>query len=533
MIINQSTNKKYLALKLIILCVLIFMGCEEENEDTLLPPVTITYPQDNLRVSQIVLVTCSLNDDGNTQDISFCELMVDNQGVGIIDTTEPYTFEWNTTTYPYNSSHELIIRVNYKNDIISDSDPVIVIVDNSNSFPTQIKLYPIIYYDGIFNLLWTRSPDEDFLLYEIRESTNENMYNDTIVFTTDDKNDTTFSVSGIMYDNEKRYYTVTVTDIFGFSTSSAIMVGSSLPKIVYSSQYTGINLMDIDGDNNILLNSSIRGSFPQFSPDGRSIVFQATIENMCSDIFLMDIGGWDCVRITYNDGFYSYQLPKFSPDGTTILFESSPLNIIYQINVDGTDLRSLTDRYTTGQDRNPQFSPDGSKIVWESSVNPNSWDIFIMNSDGTNKTNLTNDPYHSTSPSFSPNGSKIIYSSQGEVYLMNSNGSNKIQLTNTAGSNYRPQFSPDGTKIVFSSTMDGVDTEIYIMDIDGGNQTRLTNTNANDRYAHFSSNGSLITFRSLRDGNKEIYIMDINGENQRNLTNSPGDDSSPRFQPIF
>jgi TolB protein len=74
-------------------------------------------------------------------------------------------------------------------------------------------------------------------------------------------------------------------------------------------------------------------------------------------------------------------------------------------------------------------------------------------------------------------GDRIVYSSQQgsrfDIWIMNSDGSEKMSLTRNCGDNENPSFSPDGRHIVFSSTRDG-GKNIYVMDIDGSNQKRLT-----------------------------------------------------------
>ena len=119
---------------------------------------------------------------------------------------------------------------------------------------------------------------------------------------------------------------------------------------------------------------------------------------------------------------------------------------------------------------------------------------------------------------------------QYQVYTMDSNGSNPVNLTHDSSNYLHPRFSPDGTKIVFySSSYEGDD--IFIIDSDGNNLTNLTKTIANDNYPQFSPDGSKIVFTSDRDGNREVYIMDIDGNNQLRLTNNSLLDHAPQFSP--
>jgi TolB protein len=57
---------------------------------------------------------------------------------------------------------------------------------------------------------------------------------------------------------------------------------------------------------------------------------------------------------------------------------------------------------------------------------------------------------------------------------MNADGSNQTNLTNDPAPDTDPTWSPDGTKIAFISTRNG-NQDIYVMNADGSNQTNLTN----------------------------------------------------------
>src|SRR5919199_618766 len=62
-----------------------------------------------------------------------------------------------------------------------------------------------------------------------------------------------------------------------------------------------------------------------------------------------------------------------------------------------------------------------------------------------------------------------------EIFVMDPNGSNPTNLTNdTTKCDESPTFSPDGSKIAFNTNPDGNGAEIYVMDANGSNRTRLT-----------------------------------------------------------
>ena len=173
------------------------------------------------------------------------------------------------------------------------------------------------------------------------------------------------------------------------------------------------------------------------------------------------------------------------------------------------------------------------KIAFTSNRDGN-WEIYVMDSDGSNQTRLTNTPASDLFQSFSRDGSKIVFTSirdgNQEIYVMNPDGSNQTRLTNHPAEDYFPTFSPDGSKIVFNSNRDG-NLELYSMNLDGSNQTRITNNAAVDAHPSFNGDGSKIVFESDRHGNNEIYVMNPDGTNQIRLTNNSALDFDPAFSP--
>ena len=88
----------------------------------------------------------------------------------------------------------------------------------------------------------------------------------------------------------------------------------------------------------------------------------------------------------------------------------------------------------------PRWSPDKTRIVFLSNMNrvDGGSDIFVMNADGSDLTQLTNHPTRTADrgPVWSPDGSKIAFYSferdgdvQNEIYVMNADGSNQQRLT--------------------------------------------------------------------------------------------------------
>jgi len=242
---------------------------------------------------------------------------------------------------------------------------------------------------------------------------------------------------------------------------------------------------------------------------------------------------WDASINDVSNDVFSIQDTLLIPDYAILFSTNRDGNReIYMMDADGSNPVNLTNN--TGNDRYPDWSPDGSKIVFSSDRDGN-FEVYIMDKDGLNQTRLTNTPENELRyPVFSPDGSKIVFSlnkdGDEEIYMMNSDGSNQTRLTNYPGRDAAPSWSPDGSQILFESNKYG-NLEICIMNADGSNVKQITFTDWDNWEPHFSPDGSKIVFGSNREGteNREIYVMDANGSNTTRLTFSP--ENSWAFSP--
>jgi len=210
---------RYISLLLFI--GLVFWSCEDEQEpeDSTPPTVNITSPQNGTTVYEIATITCMSSDNEGVEKV---ELWVNGVSTELTDNSEPYSFDWNTTTLE-DGNYTIIIRSYDTSGNTTDSEPITLTVDNSLSNPTSVELYPINYENDSFVITWSQNIDADFQSYSLYESFSEDMGGATLIYETDLLADTTYTVTGIS-SGETRYYQVVTKDVFGLESESAIGV---------------------------------------------------------------------------------------------------------------------------------------------------------------------------------------------------------------------------------------------------------------------------------------------------------------------
>jgi Tol biopolymer transport system component len=191
---------------------------------------------------------------------------------------------------------------------------------------------------------------------------------------------------------------------------------------------------------------------------------------------------------------------------------------------------TLTPRPTVTPTITP--TPIGSglgKIAFVSERDGNP-EVYVMNSDGSEQTRLTNNPYSDNYPNWSPDGKKIIYRSERidrvEVFVVNLDGTAETNLTQNP--QYfdveEPKWSLDGNKIAYVGCppyKPSEACEIFTMNADGGEKKQVTNNDYDDRYFEWSPDNKQIAYWSFRNTQGDVYVINVDGSSELKLTNNP------------
>lgn len=209
---------------------------------------------------------------------------------------------------------------------------------------------------------------------------------------------------------------------------------------------------------------------------------------------------------------------------------------LFTMNPDGSE---VTEVFTSPENEScPSWSPDGTQIVY--AVNDGSTiQISSANIDGSNRQQITNaSDGLNGSPDWSPDGSQIVYvnsASQSEtsLMLMDSNGANNTRLT---GSDFgyinNPKWSVDGTQIAFvaGQTVDG-EKNLYLINRDGSNLREIASAVADNSTIGWSPDGTHLAFHRTDGENLQVFVIDADGSNEQQITDAPFEVRSPVWSP--
>ena len=211
---------------------------------------------------------------------------------------------------------------------------------------------------------------------------------------------------------------------------------SGFEELAFNTNFSGFNRTQTNGAdsaNSILLSVDGGGgsSLLRFSRDGNVALTRFSSSGSSGNISIrfgsrsamvgQAASTFGQAILTVNnttDGLF-YNGAALNPDGSKFAL-SYPLttslsnhDIVIGNTVASATTVNLTNSAASGVSNiSPDFSPDGTKIVFarKASVDSTSYDLYVMNVDGSNLTQVTSTPnFSETYPSWSPDGQSIVF----------------------------------------------------------------------------------------------------------------------------
>lgn len=211
---------------------------------------------------------------------------------------------------------------------------------------------------------------------------------------------------------------------------------------------------------------------PNASVDGETLYFSTT-RNGRLGVWSLNMKNMVGLKTLTSANTADYS-PAVGPDGKEIVYSAVLPNgaasaYLWTKNADGSGMPSqLREGY------NAVWSPDGSKVLFvKGSQEKGQARIWTMDANGGNPTQISigSGKYNDIDPRWSPDGKRIVFASDRgkvkgrsnyDIWVMDADGGNVTQLTTNSSCDDRPVFAPDGKTVFFRSNR-GLVWDIWVM----------------------------------------------------------------------
>jgi serine/threonine protein kinase len=233
-------------------------------------------------------------------------------------------------------------------------------------------------------------------------------------------------------------------------------------------------------------------------PDGSGLIFTAvpSQNTTATQVWYLSYPEGKARRITNDPNGYGGISLGLTADGSTIAtIQNRTAGAVWVVapNEDESRARKITSGGAVDGYDSLSWLPDG-RIVYNARAGDNP-DLWVVNADGTNRRQLTNDAYWEYAAKASPDGRYIVFESERagnlNLWRIDADGNNPKQLTDGKGVDDHAVFSPDSQWVVFMSTRTGKPTA-WKVSIQGGAPVQLTNEPTHDPTV--SPDGKLIAY---------------------------------------
>lgn len=244
----------------------------------------------------------------------------------------------------------------------------------------------------------------------------------------------------------------------------------------------------------------------------------------------------DMTRIAHKfaNEIMKYYTGEYGPFGTEIAFSTKigRFKELAVMDMDGSNIRQLTNDKSLSL--GTAWSPDGRKLVFTSYRNRIP-DLFTIDVFNRRSQQITSNTKMELGPKFTQDGANIITSvSDGmnsDIVIMNQSGQVVRRITESNGIiDVSPHWSPDYSKIVFCSNRAG-GPQIYTMSADGGDVKRVSFSSSNYCTSPaWSPKGDKIAYVCRADAGFQLFVANADGSDPLQLT-SYGDNEDPDWSP--
>ncbi len=311
-------------------------------------------------------------------------------------------------------------------------------------------------------------------------------------------------------------------------------------------------------------------TYLDWSPDGRHLAITGPIDqSSIGGVALLDVNTGETRALPYAKARSEHDLqPQFSPDGKSIMFRRGayPRSDLFMLASDGSQLTQLTD--LGGQILGFDWLPDG-KAAWFCSdyggrnalwqielatrrvqlmeigcpymlsiardarvmayqhvtVDPSLIEVNL---------NAANDPVRAlfmstrieAEPSYDPEGRRVVFvsdrSGDNQLWIGDLESGEVFQLTRHQGMNLSdPSWTPDARRVYYVGR-GGSGEAMYEADVSSGIVRRLTDNSEKVRAVSVSRDGSSVLYASNRSGDWQIWRLDLADESHTQLTVNGG-----------
>lgn len=277
-----------------------------------------------------------------------------------------------------------------------------------------------------------------------------------------------------------------------------------------------------------------------FSPNSKFVSFQSNYKKwglQCDQIFKLDI------EKAATDSLYKPDLISTGKGRTTCSY----------VMPNGKDILYASTHL--GGDSCPPVPEVKGKYLWAVYKD---FDIFIADSKGKIKKQLTNSPGYDAEATISPKGDKIVFTSDRsgdlELWTMDLDGKNQKQITSGLGYDGGAFFSPDGKRLVFRASRPTSEAEIkeykdylsqhlvapttmelYTCNVDGSDLKQVTHLGKANWAPFFHPSGKKIIFSSNHHSKKgydfQLFMINDDGTGIEQITNESMFNAFPMFSP--